>query len=211
MKNNESINMTEIPPGYRKDGKGNLVAEANIKEIDKLRDELVLKVVQRGKEMADRVAEFKQQALREILAFCDLSSMEYGAPLGGTKGNVTLHSFDGQYKLLKAIDDRLQFDERLNTAKTLIDECIEEWTRDSNVNIKAIVNQAFEVNKQGEISTSRVLGLRRINIDDERWARAMDAIADSVTVIGSKTYIRLYERDDESGKYRQISINGSGG
>ena len=32
----------DIPPGYRQDARGNLVPEANIKEIDKLRDELVM-------------------------------------------------------------------------------------------------------------------------------------------------------------------------
>lgn len=200
----------DIPVGYRKDAKGNLVAEGNIKEIDKLRDELVLKIVQNGMDVANLVAAFKAQALREIQSFCDLSSMEYAAPLGGQKGNVTLHSFDGRYKLLRAIDDNLQFDERLVSAKALIDECLHEWTKDSNDNIKAIINKAFEVDKAGNISTGRVLGLRRINIEDSRWNKAMDAIADSVTVIGSKTYIRLYERIGESDKYQQISLNGSG-
>jgi hypothetical protein len=31
--------------------------------------------------------------------------------------------------------------------------------------IKAIINQAFNVDKKGEISTTKVLGLKRIEID----------------------------------------------
>ncbi|REM31517.1 DUF3164 family protein, partial [Mycobacterium tuberculosis] len=72
------------------------------------------------------------------------------------------------------------FDERLQAAKALIDECIQSWSKSSNVNLKVLVNDAFQVDQQGKISTGRVLGLRRHDIDDEKWQLAMKAIGDSM-------------------------------
>ena len=98
------------------------------------------------------------------------------------------------------------FDERLQVAKQLIDQCLHEWTADSNDNIKAIINNAFQVDKEGKINTRRVLGLRSLQIHDAQWLKAMDAISDATQVVSSKEYIRVYERDDE-GKYQQISLD----
>ncbi len=92
-------------------------------------------------------------------------------------------------------------------AKSLIDECIHEWMKGSNKNIQALVQDAFKVDKQGKVSVERILGLRRLNIEDERWDRAMDAISDSIQITGSKRYIRVYQRDDASGEYNRISLD----
>ena len=64
-----------------------------------------------------------------------------------------------------------------------------------NENLRAIVDDAFNVGKSGLVSTSRVLGLRRLNIKDATWKKAMDAITESMQVASSKTYMRFYERD----------------
>lgn len=125
---------------------------------------------------------------------------------GGKKGNVTLMSFDGKYKVQIAIQDNLVFDERLQVAKSLIDECLTEWTADSNDNVKAIIDNAFAVDKEGKINIRRVLSLRSLNIVDDKWQKAMQAISDATQVISSKEYIRFYERD-EHGKYQQISLD----
>lgn len=98
------------------------------------------------------------------------------------------------------------FDERLQVAKQLIDECLTDWTKDSNDNIKALINQAFQVDKEGKVSTSRVLALRSLDINDAKWDRAMDAISDAIQVTDTKEYIRFYERDD-AGAYHQISLD----
>ena len=45
--------MTEIiiPAGYREDSRGNLIPEANIKEVDLARDEFVREMFSRAKEL----------------------------------------------------------------------------------------------------------------------------------------------------------------
>ncbi|MFW6346633.1 MAG: DUF3164 family protein [Halomonas sp.] len=195
-----------VPEGFRQDAKGRLVPEDQIKEIDKLRDEFVLSIVDRACELRDELRDFKGDVFSEIEAFVETSAQEYDVQIGGKKGNVQLTSFDGQYKVIRAIQEHITFDERLQAAKGLIDECLKEWTADARPEIATIVQDAFRVDSAGNIRTGQVLGLRRLNIQDPRWLRAMDAIADAVQVTGSKSYVRVYKRDDK-GRYLPISLN----
>ena len=66
------------------------------------------------------------------------------------------------------------------------------------------------MDKEGKINTGRVLSLRRLDIDDDRWKRAMDAISDSIQTVGSKSYVRLYERIGDSEEYVPISLDIAG-
>lgn len=55
-----------------------------------------------------------------------------------------------------------------------------------------------------------MLALRRLDIQDPRWLQAMDAIGDACQVVGSKSYIRVYERIGDSDQYRPISLDIAG-
>lgn len=199
-------NQTPIPEGYRLNDKGHLIPLDKIKEIDKLRDETVLKLINHAKELRSHIMSIKDIVFDEFNSFVELSANEYETKFGGKKGNISLMSFDGKYKVQIAIQDNLVFDERLQVAKSLIDECLREWTADSNDNIKAIIDNAFAVDKEGKINIRRVLSLRSLNITDDKWQKAMQAISDATQVISSKEYMRFYERD-EHGKYQQISLD----
>ena len=199
-----------IPAGYWRDGEGRLIPENMVKPIDKARDDLVRELVGKAKAASAILADFKTKAFGDIGAFVEMSGEQYGVKLGGVKGNVTLLSFDGRFKIVRQIQEHLVFDERLQAAKQLIDECIQTWTEGSRDEIKALINDAFQVNKEGKINTVRVLGLKRLNISDEKWLRAMQAIADSVQVAGSKPYIRIYERIGDTDQYQPISLDVAG-
>lgn len=202
--------MTEaqtLPPGYWRNARGGLDPIETIKPIDKARDELVHELIAGAKALSGDVARYREKALGDIASFVQLSAEQYGAQLGGTKGNVSLISYDGRYKVLRAIAETLSFDERLQAAKALIEECLTEWTKGARPELRAIVNRAFETDKAGNLNTNAVLALRRLDIQDDRWARAMQAIGESLQVVGSKSYIRLYERVGDSDKYQLISLD----
>lgn len=198
------------PDGYKKDAQGRLIPEDQIKPIDKLRDELVLSLATKAKALQKQMRDFKQMAYSEIQEFVELSANEYGTKLGGKKGNVTLLSFDGSNKIQHAVQESLAFDERLQVARSLIDECLQEWVKDARPELAVIVNDAFRVDTKGEIRTARVLSLRRYEIEDVRWQRAMDAIGDACQVVGSKIYLRFYERVGDSEHYRPVTLDIAG-
>lgn len=195
-----------IPAGYRKDAKGRLIHQKQIKPIDLARDELVTEIVAKAKELQAAMRKFRDCTFGDIAAFVDLSGEQYRVQLGGKKGNVTLLSFDGRYKVLRAVQDRITFDERLQAAKALIDECLTDWTENASHELRTLINDAFRVDAAGNIRTMEVLRLRRLDIEDERWQRAMSAIGDAVQVESSKSYVRIYERDDK-GQYNPIALD----
>ena len=196
-----------IPAGYWRDGEGRLIPENMVKPIDRARDDLVRELVGKAKAASAVLADFKAKAFGDIGAFVEMSGEQYGVKLGGVKGNVTLLSFDGRFKIVRQIQEHLVFDERLQAAKQLIDECIVEWSQDSRDEIKVLVQAAFQTDKEGKINTGRVLALRRLDIRDEKWQKAMQAISESLQVVGSKEYIRFYERVGESDQYQPISLD----
>lgn len=188
---------------YRQDARGNLIPIENIKEIDLDRDELVKEIFTAIEAPMRDLEQARRNGIEDVRAFVELAAKKYGAK-PSKKGNVTLHSFDGELRVTVAMADVLTFDERLTAAKTLIDECLDEWTQDSRQELKTIVQQAFDVNKEGNISTAKVLGLRRLNIEHEKWQRAMTAIDDSIHTQTTREYIRIHRRD-ENGAYVLVS------
>jgi hypothetical protein len=189
-----------IPAGYRADASGRLIPESMIKPIDLTRDALVQEIARQAKLVSDSLREFKNRVFTDINAFVELSAEEYGVKLGGKKGNLTLYSFDGAFKIQVQISERMVFDERLQAAKHLIDECITDWSQGSRDEIKVLVQDAFQTDQEGKINTGRVLALRRLDIKNEKWATAMK-------VVGSKEYVRFYERIAGSDEYRPISLD----
>ncbi|HHJ80132.1 MAG TPA: DUF3164 family protein, partial [Candidatus Tenderia electrophaga] len=95
----------------------------------------------------------------------------------------------------------------LQVAKQLIDDCIHAWTEGSRSEIQVLINDAFQVDKEGRVSTTRILGLKRLDINDRKWQKAMRAISDSMQVAGSKTYVRIYERVGNTDEYRPITLD----
>jgi hypothetical protein len=195
-----------IPDGYLEDSQGRLVPEAKVKTLDKLRTEIVQKLVAGARQQAADLEAFRKHAFSQIADFCELSAAEYGRAWGGQKGNITLTSFDGAQRVDLVVAENHTFDERLQTAKELIDECVRDWSHDSRPELQLLVNDAFQVDKKGNVNTKRILSLRKFDIDDPRWLKAMEAISDSLTVAGTRSYLRFYERGQDGG-WRQLPLD----
>lgn len=191
---------------YMENAQGHLVPQAQIKEVDLARHELVMEKIAKIRRMQEDLGRLKAEIMDDVEAFVALSAEKYDVRLGGPKGNITLASFDGRYQIKRQISEHLTFDERLQAAKALIDECLKSWTEGSPSELQAIVNDAFAVDQEGRINTGRILGLRRLEIKDDRWQRAMAAISDSIQVTGVKAYFRAYERDNH-GKMVAIPLD----
>ena len=192
--------------GYIEDSQGRLIPLDKVNDFDKERDAFVREQVACARAQQEALRSFKHQVMDDAFAFLELSAERYEAKLGGNKGNFQLLSFDGKLKVQVALQEYLEFDEGIYAAKALIDECLKEWSRDSRDEIQVLVQDAFDVDQQGKLNARNILRLRRLEITDERWQRAMRAIAASVFVASSKKYIRFYERD-AIGAWKPISLD----
>ena len=201
------MNQSTVPDGFMRNAQGHLVPLELVKPVDQERDRLVRELVAIAKDLNERLVASKSRIFGDVAAFAELSAEQYGIKRGGAKGNITLHTFDGAFKLQLATAENVTFDERLQAAKTLVDECIKEWAQGSRPEIIVLVQQAFQTDKEGNVNVGRILGLRRLEITDPRWQAAMKAIGESVQVIGTKQYIRFYERVGDTDRYVSIPLD----
>ncbi|CCG07337.1 DUF3164 family protein [Pararhodospirillum photometricum] len=197
----------DTPAGYMRDAKGRLVPEHLVKPLDSLMDQAVRALIGHAEALSAQIARFRGHSFDDIASFLSIAADQYGAKIGGAKGNITLTSYDGTLKVQVAVADRLTFGPELQVAKALIDECIVDWSKGARDEICALVEHAFRPDKEGQVSPDAVLALRRVEIGDDRWQRAMEAITDSIRIVGSKSYIRFYRRANAQAPWQAITVD----
>ena len=181
---------------FREDSRGAWMPESSIKPQDILKDDLVESAADKIVDMRDKMKQLNQEIKDEIRAYIELIGEKYGVKLKGNKGNITLTSYDGKTRIVISISESIYLDENVIAAKELIAEYLEDEIKDASFDIKQLVTSAFRV-KQGVLDVRSILKLRSLRIDDERWKKAMDIIADSIVVKSSKSCLRLYKQNAE--------------
>ena len=193
---------------YMADAKGNLVPVEMVKPEDRLEDEQVRKIMGFALTLSAQIDRFRGHTMTDLGELDALLAQEYDTtPRGGRKGNRTYQSFDGLYKIQVQVSDFIDFGPQLQIAKSLIDECLNEWSADARPEIRAIVTRAFNTDKSGQINRSDIFMLLRLDIEDERWGRAMDALRDAMRVMGSKEYVRFYRRAKATDRFEAVTID----
>ena len=192
---------------YVRDGKGSLMPIEQVKPQHLLEDELVRKIIGFSRDLSAQIGRFKGHTFEDLGALDSLLDQQYQVKRRGKKGNVTYQTIDGTQKVQVQVADLIDFGPELQAAKALIDECLLEWTDEGRTEVRAIILRAFNVEKAGQINKAELFMLLRLDIDDQRWRDAMQAIRDAIRVTGSKVYYRFYERDDPNGSWRAITLD----
>ncbi|WP_029004805.1 DUF3164 family protein [Azorhizobium doebereinerae] len=192
---------------YMRDGKGHLVPLDLVRPEDVLEDQTVRKIVQYAEDLSAQISRFRGHTFDDVTACVELIAEKYGAKRGGVKGNVTLSSYDGCFKVVIQVQDQLTFGPQLRAAKELVDQCISDWSGGAAAELLELVQHAFQVDKEGKINTAALFALRRLKIEREPWPAAMEALGDAIRVIGSKEYCRFYRRADPRGRWEPITID----
>lgn len=197
----------QIPDGYMPDAKGRLWPVDQVPPVDALMTQTVEKIVSFADQLAAQIGRFKGHCYDDIATMIDLMAERYGARPGGPKGNITLTSFDGTKKVVIQVADKMFFGPELQVAKTLVDECIAAWAEGAGGELRALVDHAFQVDQAGKVNRAALLSLRRVQIADPTWRRAMEALTDSIRVIGSREYLRVYRRPSARAAWEQIPLD----
>ena len=94
---------------YLEDAQGRLVPLSIIKPMDLKRHEAVMSIMKETFAERERLIEFKRGIRLRVQDFLAESAKDSGArKFGGKKGNVTLTSYDGKYKVIVAVNRRRQ-------------------------------------------------------------------------------------------------------
>ncbi len=200
-------NIPEIPPGYMKNARGHLVPRDQVREQDLLRDETARRLTAKAIALNAALKAFKDESLADIADLVKIAGERYDVTLGGEKGNVSVTTYDGEFRVQRVVADRIEFTEEIEAAKALIHGCIARWSEGADANIRVIVDRAFAADSKGQLKTAAVLDLMRVQIDDGEWKRAMEAIRGSIQAVGTATYVRVYRRVGASGQYEAVPLD----
>lgn len=192
---------------YMTDAKGSLVPINLIKPVDRLEDDIVRKIMKYATDLNIQITRFRGHTMTDLGEFDALLDQEYNTKKRGKKGNRTYSTFDGLQKVVVQIQDTIDFGPQLQQAKTLLDECMNEWAANARPEIQAIITRAFNTDKEGKVNRSEIFMLLRLDISDERWLEAMRAIREAMRVTSSKEYVRFYTRDAIQDPWKSVTIN----
>jgi hypothetical protein len=190
----------------RTDSKGRICPVSIIDVVDLARDDLVNNMVNTWRTEQAVLRGVKATAFANIEEFLAFSISNYDVKMGGAKNNVTLTNYAQTAKVAITYADRITFTEKLEEAKRHIDKLISEKSEGVDEVTKALLMNAFTLTN-GNLNVSEILRLRRINIKHPEWDAAKQAIADAILPIGSKGYVRVYERQDIDSPWEAISLD----
>lgn len=205
----------EIPDGitligdkkYMADAKGALVPVELIKPQHLLEDDTTRKIMGFALALSEQISRFRGHTIADLGAFDALLAQEYGITKGGPKGNRSYKTHDGLYEIEVRVQDQIEFGPELQVAKSLVDECLNEWSEGARAEIRGIITRAFNTDKEGKINRTEIFMLLRLEIEDERWQHAMRAIRDAIRVTGSKSYIRFWMKPALDAPRVSVSID----
>jgi hypothetical protein len=160
--------------------KGGLDPIGNVKAQHKLEDQTVRTCIDYAEQLNAQIARFRGHTAADLAALDAILAEQYGARIGGKKGNRTYQTYDGLMKVQVQVSDLIAFGPELQIAKSLIDECLIEWSADSRPEIQSIVVRAFNTDKEGQVNRSDVFMLLKLEITDPRWCQAMEAIKNAI-------------------------------
>lgn len=194
---------------YWLDAKGNLIPDANVRAQDKLQDETVRKVFKFARDLSAQIGRFKAHTMADLGSLDAVLEQQYGFVKTGNKGkgNRTYMTFDGLMKVTVQVADFIAFGPELQVAQGLVDECLTDWSADAREELQAIISGAFDTDKDGNISRTRICSLLRLAIDDPRWLSAMDAIRDAQRVVGRKEYVRFQMRETAESGWSSLTLD----
>lgn len=188
---------------YWRDAEGMLVPEKYIPLNEKKRDQMVEIVIKKVKLLQKTIKDAKKEIAKIVREYLNQIANEYDE---NWQGNTKLYNFTRDKEVEVKISKKIAFDEKLQIAKQKIDKCIMKWSQASDKRIVAIVNNAFKVDKTGNVDVKMILSLRKLKINDTDWKQAMDLISDAVIIQFTKRYFNFREKKDE-GRFEPIVLN----
>ena len=183
----------EIPSGY-------------IHKVDKEKHAAALRIHKKAVDLNSRLVAFKAEVFEVADALYQRMLDEKKIELrDNSRGGYSISTIDKAIKVEITVAETIAFDERIDVAQKLINEYLEDKTKGADQDLAILVNEAFRTTR-GRLDTRRIINLMKLKITNEKWAKAVDLIKESMSTSDSKRYIRVWERD-QNGGYKPVKLD----
>ncbi|MFN8238606.1 MAG: DUF3164 family protein [Chitinophagales bacterium] len=190
-----------------KDHNGYDVPVKSIRPLDLTKNNIAVKMADKFIKSNQMLTELKDWAFKESdkIYEAQLKAYEFeGKQTAAMKGNFTFFSYDKSIKVEVQIGNKMEFDDKINIAKAMIDEYLQDLVKGQSSDVILIVNNAF-VTSRGKLDHKKILNLFTLKIKAPKWIAAMEILKESITTNISKRYIKVWQRDDQ-GEYQIINV-----
>jgi hypothetical protein len=190
------------------DDKGRPIPEEYIQPQDKKRDRMVESIIKRVSKLSAKLASEKTEIVAAIEKYLKELAKD-NKVRENWKGNILIYNFSQNLCIERRINETISFDERLQMVKTTIDKWLNDRLKNIDELIAKVISQAFSVDKQGRINTAMLLKLRKLDIQDHEWKKAMELLDESIFVKSSKMALRFRTKnmDVPDGAWSEIGLN----
>jgi len=183
---------------------GQEVPAQYVPKLDKIKERFALKYLKRAQKAHKLLADLKRDMFAEGDKLWE--EMKANAKVRTGEKNFTITSFDKSIKIEFTQSELVRFDDTINLAKAKIDEYLGQKLKDTDDDLRALVNLAFQTRK-GKLDAQRVLGLFKLNIKHKLWVEAMELIRQSIDRNKTARYARILVRDPDTDKYHGVDLN----
>ena len=173
----------------------------------KRRDETVTKIMAIVDKENERMKKSKAAIFQLVNNYIDFLKKRVGDTEKSTEGNLTLSDYANLNQVDISISNNISFDENLNIAKSLIDKCLKKWSAKSNVALKAVIQEAFNIDKKGRVNSNMILRLLALHIEDKDFLAAQKLIKDSIQSTGTRQYTNFKRRSNQKVDFKAVQLN----
>lgn len=196
----------EIPPGYVMDAKGNFIKEGNMKDEQREEDALVNTLFPRAMALHDEIAMFKYDAMKAVEDVVRKLVTDYGIKrFEKIKGNVAFTTFNGKYRVERAIQEKIEYNATIEVARQTFDQYVEVLEQQSGSDAKAFIQAAFSM-KDNQFNVAKLVDLCNKNIDHPLYKKATTALREALFVGSSKAYLRFYIRNEQDDSWTAMPL-----
>lgn len=192
---------------YWTDEAGNRIPRNRLTRREVDNESIMAKLLKGALDINARLTSFKGQ-IRTATGDMVAAFMEEKGLDSVGKGNVTLYNFDRSVKIEVSISDRIEFDDlTMKACKEKFDQFLSDNVEQRQEFIKEMINDAFST-RRGQLDSKKVMGLLKYEtkVKDAHFQEAMSLLKESIRRPDSKTYYRVWIKDD-SGEYQNIDLN----
>jgi hypothetical protein len=204
----ETVIQQKAKDGLWADESGQQIPYSRITSAERLMERHSWKILKGALDINKRLTEFKDM-IRELCQEAHDAFMAEQNITRETKGNFTWFNFNRSIKVEINVNEPIQFDDMtITAAKAKFDEFLEENITSKNEFVKAMIIDAFETQRNGQLDTKAVMKITRYEkrINDPKFSEAVELINSAIRRPKSKSYFRVSVKNEEGG-YDNIDLN----
>ena len=202
------LSVEELQEALKKKQKDELINQKIKKRAyEERRDYLVDTTVDAFKDYQDKLVIFKSLTIALSNELHEEMYQVYNREKKELK-QFSLTNEKGTRRLVVEQQEKLHFDETAEVAINQIKELLREKFANRNQKMYSLIDTILMKNKKGDYDERLVSKLRKheADVNDVRFSEALDILSQAYKPEGSSLYLRAYERDTTTAKWKEISI-----